>query len=544
MISSTVHRIISLLAGFALVASVRAVGAQETHQHGGTPPEKLGRVDFVISCNAGAQQRFGRAVALLHSFWFAEADKAFDSVAQADPNCAMAYWGKAMVQLGNPFTPVSKEAAQRGLTAAEKAAALKPSTPRERDYIEAVGVLYRDHEKLDQRTRFLAYEEAMQRVHERYPDDPEAAIFYARAVIPNAPPTDKTFERQKRAGAILETLFRKQPDHPGLAHYIIHAYDAPALAKMAVHAAEQYNQIAPSVPHAQHMPSHIFTRLGMWDASIRANLASAAAAKAYEEAQQLKTVSFDRAHAWDYLAYAYLQQGQDTKAQQVLQDVQRYTAAPSIAADFAYAAIPARYVLERGRWRDAAQLKPRPSPTFRAGEAITHFARGIGAARSNDIAAARKEVGALQAVHAELEQKKDTYWAQIVEAQRLAVSAWIAQAGGNTAEALRLAEQAAEIEETAEKHPVTPGPILPARELQGDLLLKLNRPAEALKAYEATLAREPNRARAVFGAARAAELSGDRAAARTHYQHFMKLMTEADGEREEMKTARAFLGRR
>jgi tetratricopeptide (TPR) repeat protein len=543
MILLTGRRATALLAGVALATAVPVLAAQD-HQHGGTPPEKLGRVEFATSCKPEAQQRFGRAVALLHSFWFAEADRAFDSIAVADPKCAMAYWGKAMVQLGNPFTPVSKEAAQRGLAAAEKAAALNPSTPRERDYVEAVRMLYRDHEKLDQRTRSLAYEEAMQRIYERYPNDPEAAIFYARAVIPNAPPADKTFARQKRAGAILEPLFQQRPDHPGLAHYIIHAYDAPALAKMAVHAAEQYNQIAPSVPHAQHMPSHIFTRLGMWDASIKANLTSAAAAKAYEEAQQLKTVSFDRAHAWDYLAYAYLQQGQDTKAQQVLQDVQRYTAAPSIAADFAYAAIPARYALERGRWRDAAGLTVRPTPSFRAGEAITHFARGIGAARSNDIAAARKEVEALRAVQEDLEGKKDSYWAQIVEAQRLAVSAWIAQAGGNTAEALRLAEQAAEIEQTAEKHPVTPGPILPARELQGDLLLKLNRPDEALKAYAATLTREPNRARAVFGAARAAELSGDRVAARTHYQHYMKLMAGADGDREEIKTARAFLARR
>lgn len=296
MILLTGRRATALLAGVALATAVPVLAAQD-HQHGGTPPEKLGRVEFATSCKPGAQQRFGRAVALLHSFWFAEADRAFDSIAVADPKCAMAYWGKAMVQLGNPFTPVSKEAAQRGLAAAEKAAALNPSTPRERDYVEAVRMLYRDHEKLDQRTRSLAYEEAMQRVHERYPDDPEAAIFYARAVIPNAPPADKTFARQKRAGAILEPLFQQRPDHPGLAHYIIHAYDAPALAKMAVHAAEQYNQIAPSVPHAQHMPSHIFTRLGMWDASIKANLTSAAAAKAYEEAQQLKSVSFDRAHA-------------------------------------------------------------------------------------------------------------------------------------------------------------------------------------------------------------------------------------------------------
>ena len=534
---------IPLLAGFALITWVPALAAQDPHTHGAAPPEKLGRVNFPVSCNAKAQQQFGRAVALLHSFWFAEADKAFDSVAQADPNCAMAFWGKAMVQLGNPFTPTSKEALQKGLAAAEQAAALNPPTARERGYVDAVRTLYRDHDKLDQRARGLAYEEAMKRVYESNPDDPEAAIFYARAVIPNAPPTDKTYERQKRAGAILEPLFAKQPEHPGLAHYIIHAYDAPPLARMAVHAAEQYNQIAPSVPHAQHMPSHIFTRLGMWDASIRANRTSADAAKKYEEAQQLKTASMDRVHAWDYLVYAHLQKGQDQAAGRILQEAQGVEGVSHLATHFALPALPARFALERGQWKQAAALPVRPSPGFRAGEAITHFARGIGAARSGDVASARRETEALKEIQQDLEQKKEAYWAQIVNAQHLAVSAWIAQAEGNTAEALRLAEQAAEIEEAAEKHPVTPGPILPARELQGDLLLELKRPAEALRAYEATLTREPNRARTVFGAARAAELSGNATAARKHYAHFVEQMAQADGERDEVRAARAYLAR-
>ena len=504
--------------------------------------KSLGTWNFPISCNAEAQQRFGRAVALVRSFWWSEAGKAFDAVIEADPNCAMAYWGKAMVQRGNWFAgPPSKEAVQAGNAAAEKAAALNPSTARERDYVMAIGQLFRDHENRDHRTRSLAYEEAMKAVHERYSDDPEAAILYALSVTSNAVPTDKTFERQKWAGQLLEPLFQQRPGHPGLAHYLIHTYDAPPIAHLGTHAAKQYGQIAPSVPHAQHMPSHIFTRLGMWEASIQANLASA---KAYEEAQQMKAVSFDRAHAWDYMAYAHLQRGEDKKAQRILGDVQRYTATPSIATDYAYAAIPARYALERGRWNEAAQLVVRPSPGFRAAEAITHFARGIGSARSGAMASARKEVAELESIRKDLEQRKDIYWALIVGAQRLAVSAWIAQSEGNTAEALRLAEQAAEIEEAADKHPVTPGPILPARELQGDLLLKVGRPAEALKAYEMTLAREPNRARTIFGAARAAELSGDRAAAHKHYQQFVKLMGEANGGRQELKTARAFLTRR
>jgi tetratricopeptide (TPR) repeat protein len=535
------RRIAPLLA-LSLGFLAPGLAAQDPHAHAGAPPETLGRVVFPTSCSAEAQPRFERAVALLHSFWWDEAARAFDAVAEADPRCAMAYWGKAMTLRGNPFAGVpGKPALEAGLAAVERGLALDPPTPRERGYVEAVARIYRDHERLDSRTRLLAYEEAMREVHESNPDDPEAAVFYALAVAANAPPTDLQFERQKRAAALLRPLFQARPDHPGLAHYLIHAHDAPPLAHLAVDAARRYAEIAPSVPHALHMPSHVFTRLGMWDESIEANRASAASARAYEERQGATAASFDRVHAWDYLVYAYLQQGRDAEARRILEEGSAAAAAPSIATDYGLAAIPARYALERGRWADAARLAVRPSPGFRPGEGITLFARGIGAARSSLLPLARGDAAALAVLRDTLQGRGDAYWTQVVEAQRQAVLAWIAHREGRTEEALRLAAAAAELEEKAEKHPVTPGPILPARELEGDLLLELGRPADALRAYEATLAREPNRARALFGAARAAELSGDRAAARRRYGELTRLMRGAD--RPELRVARAFLAR-
>jgi tetratricopeptide (TPR) repeat protein len=535
-----------LLLAAHLAAPAITLPAQVSHEHHGTPAERLGRVEFPISCNAEAQARFERALALLHSFWWTEAGRAFEAVAEADPTCAMAYWGTALVQRGNWFAgPPGPQAVRAGLAAAERAAALSPPTPREQGYVAAVRTLFHDAERRDHRERSLAYEEAMRALSERHPDDPEAAVFFALALTANASSTDKTFERQKRAGSILEPLFQRRPDHPGLAHYLIHTYDAPPIAHLGAEAARQYGQIAPSVPHAQHMPSHIFTRLGMWQESIEANTASAAAARAYEEAQGLGGVSFDRAHAWDYLAYAHLQLGQDGPAEALVREVTGAEAAPSIATDYAFAAIPARFALERGRWQEAARLAVRPSPGFRAGEAITHFARGVGAARSGDPAAAESEMAALATLRAELEGAGESYWSQIVEAQRLGVAAWVAHAGGHGDEALRLIARAAEIEETVDKHPVTPGPILPARELEGDLLMELDRPGDALRAYERALTLEPNRARTLYGAARAAERAGDLAGARERYAAYVRLMERADGERQELAAARAFLaGRR
>lgn len=534
----------SLLVLPVLLSAPAALQAQH-EQHHGAAAQRLGRVEFPTSCSAAAQPHFERGLALLHSFWWSEAGNAFGAAAEADPRCAMAYWGTALVHRGNWFAgPPGAAGLTAGLAAAERAASLEPPTERERDYVAAVLTLFQAPEERDHRTRSLAYEEAMRRVYERYPDDTEAAVFYALAITANATPADRSFERQRRAGAILMPIFERKPEHPGVAHYLIHNYDAPPIAHLGTEAARRYADIAPSVPHAQHMPSHIFTRLGMWEESVQANLASAEAARAYEEAQRASSVSFDRAHAWDYLVYAYLQTGLDREAARMLEQVRGATAVPSIATDYAFAAIPARYALERGRWAEAARLEVRPSPGFPAGEAITHYGRGIGAARSGDLAAARAEVDALARIQAELEERRDAYWSQVVEAQRLAVAAWIARGEGDDAGALRLVARAAEIEETVDKHPVTPGPILPARELEGDLLMEMNRPEEALRAYEAALEYEPNRARLVFGAARAAERAGRNGVAAERYAEYVALMQAGDGERPEIAAARAFLARR
>ncbi|MEX2583875.1 MAG: hypothetical protein WD766_11405 [Gemmatimonadota bacterium] len=530
-----------------LVAPLSPTAALEGQRHqqaAGGPQERLGSVEFQISCNAEAQVRFGRALALLHSFWWPEAARAFDAVAEADPTCAMAYWGKALVHRGNWFAGLpSPDAAGAGLAAAERAAALNAPTERERGYVAAVRTLFADAETNDYASRARAYEEEMRQLQERHPDDPEAAIFYALAVSANTPASDRSFERQKRAGTILEALLDERPDHPGLAHYMIHTYDTPATAHLGQAAALRYGEIALSVPHAQHMPSHIFTRLGMWDESIRANNASAESALAYERAEGMTDVSFDRAHAWDYLAYAHLQKGQDALALAVLDDVRNSSAEPSIATDYAFAAIPARYALERGRWGEAASLPVRSSPGFRAGEAISHFARGLGAARSGDPGPAGEEVRALAGIRDALRQSSEAYWSEAVEAQRLAVAGWIAHARGLSDDALRLIREAAEIEKRIDKHPVAPGPIVAASELLGDLLLEINRPAEAQQAYVAALESEPNRARLVFGAARAAELAGDTDAARTRYTEYLRLMAAADGGREELDAANAFVAR-
>jgi tetratricopeptide (TPR) repeat protein len=521
---SAVPLTIALLAGIPARAQDHA-----HHAHG-----ELGRVTFPTSCSAGAQPVFERGVAMLHSFWFDQAQRTFQEAAAADPGCAMAHWGVAMTLLGNPYGGVSpSEAHLRDALGAANAAVAGARTPRERAYAEAALALYKDYATVDHRTRLRAHEEAMARVREAHPDDPEAAIFYARAVIANAPPTDLTFARQLHAAQILEPLFRAQPEHPGLAHYTIHAYDAPPIAQQGLDAARRYAEIAPAAPHALHMPSHIFTRLGYWDESIEANRRSAAA----------EPDSNAAVHPNDYMVYAYLQQGRDREAERVVRRaVQNTDRFYSSVLGYNYAAMPARFALERGRWDEAAALPVAPAAPPHV-QAITRFARGVGAARAGQAAAARGEVDALTVLADSLTARRDTYWAMIVGAQRRAAEAWLARAEGDDERALRLAQEAAELEETVEKHPVTPGPLLPARELLGDLLLELRRPAEARQAYEATLRREPNRARALFGAARAAELAGDGAAARRHYQHLLQVMRAADAGRREVELARAYVAR-
>jgi tetratricopeptide (TPR) repeat protein len=517
-----------------------ALSAQETHQHKHEMGEKLGRVNFTVSCSRAAQQQFNRAVALLHSFWYDEAGKAFTQVTQTDPKCGMGYWGIAMSSYHPVWQPPTKTELQNGIASVEKANLAGARTQREKDYIAAIGTFYQDADKFDHRTRAVAYEKAMEQLHLRYPKDHEAGIFYALALLGTALPTDKTYANQKRAAEILNKVLAAEPEHPGVAHYLIHSFDYPVLAPMALAAARSYSKIAPDSPHALHMPSHIFTRLGLWQESIESNIASAAAARKH-------SASKDEVHAMDYLAYAYLQTAQDGKARELADAVYRMSKLDDnvFQAAYALAAIPARYTLERRQWTEAAGLKVPagdfPWNKFSYAEAILHFARSLGASRIRDTAGASKEIEKLGAIVKALSEAKENYWSTQVEIQRLAASAWLAHAEGNPEQALKLMRSAADLEDTTEKHPVTPGAILPARELLGELLLELREPRQALKEFEASLLVSPNRFNGLYGAAKAAELSGDRQKAATFYAKLTALAEQSDGQRPELQAAKVFL---
>jgi hypothetical protein len=518
----------------ALLSSSAARAQEHKHPAG---QELVGRISFPVSCTPQVVALFERATAMLHSFWFQAAEAAYQRALAADPSCAMAHWGIAMTLLGNPFTRIAPpaDAQSSALQAAERARALANDVSRrEQLYADAVLALYRDWQSRPFAERLQRHEAAMQLVADSIPDDPEAQIFLARAMIANAPPDDLAFRRQLAAAALLEPIFVDQPEHPGLAHYLIHAFDAPSVAKNGLAAARRYADIAPAAPHALHMPSHIFTRLGYWEESIATNRRSANA----------EPDSNAAVHPMDYMVYAYLQLGRDTEAGQV---VARAVQIPDRfyqgTVGYNFAAMQARYVLERNRWAEAAEL-PVPQGAAPFVSAVTRFARALGAARSGRVAAARENSAALAALRDTLQQAADTYWATIVEAQRLASAAWLARAIRNDSAAIRLAREAAELEETVEKHPVTPGPLIPARELEGDLLFELERYSGALWSYARTLEREPRRARAIFGAAQAAERSGDTAQARRYYAELADLMRKADPERDEARVARAFLSRR
>ena len=523
----------SLVAPLAIGAVVLTgfVLAQEPHQHGGGS-EKLGTVRFATSCSAAAQPAFARAMALLHSFEFGPAIEGFTAAGTTDPGCAIASWGVALSRWGNPFAAGIKTPAQleAGRAAIAKASTIGAKTDRERDYIAAAGRLYADFEKTDQRTRLLAYRDAMADLAARYADDPEASAFYALALAISNDPTDQTYANLLRAGAILERLAPTQPDHPGFVHYIIHAYDVPPLAPKALAAARSYAKIAPSAPHALHMPSHTFTRLGYWQDSIETNIASAQAARR-------DGATAEELHAMDYQTYAYLQMAQDAAARRLMGTLQEAagrfdpsrggSAAPPLAGGFALAAIPARYALERQAWAEAAKLEVRSS-RFPQGDAITWFARGLGAARTGDVQTARAAIDALQQLEVQLAMAGETYWAEQVAIQRLAVSAWTALKEGQTDEALTTMRSAADREDWTEKNAVTPGPIAPARELLGYMLLAVNRPADALAAFETTLKKEPNRFLALAGAADAARMNGDMAASRKHAQQLLTVAGHVD----------------
>src|SRR5216684_792265 len=536
-----------LLAFLAVLLLPLTPRAQEMDQHKHEMGEKLGRVNFSVSCNSEAQQQFNRAVALLHSFWYEEAAKGFVEVTKTDPKCGMGYWGVAMSFYHPVWAPPVGAELRTGSAAVQQANLVSARTPRERDYIAAIETFYKDADRFDHRIRALAYEKAMEQLYLRYPSDHEAAVFYSLALLGTALPTDKTYANQKKAGDILNQVLSAEPAHPGVAHYLIHSFDYPALAPMALDAARSYAKIAPSSPHALHMPSHIFTRLGLWPESIESNIASAAAAKNYVAKMHPGAASFNQLHAMDYLTYAYLQTAQDGKAKAIVDEIYGITKVDdaTFAAAYAFAAVPARYAFERRQWSEAAALKVYPSDfpwnNFPYAEAMIYFARAIGSSRSGDPAGASKDIERLASIQKSLADAKDIYWATQVEIERRAASAWLAHAEGKQEEALRLMRSAAGLEDSTEKHPVTPGPIVPARELLGDLLLELREPQQALKEFEASLRVSRNRFNGLYGAARAAELSGDREKARTFYAKLKTLGERSDGARPALQAAKAFL---
>jgi len=513
------------------------------HDHPAGDPGKLGKVSFPVSCDPSVQPQFSSAVAMLHSFWYEKASDTFAAVAQKDPACGMAYWGIAMTYYHQVWQAPGPADLKAGIASVEKAKLAGAKTQRERDYIGAIETFYKDPDKFDHRTRALAYEKAMDQLQAHYPDDHEAAIFHALALLATAPPTDKTYVNQKKAGAILEPLFVEQPEHPGIAHYLIHAYDYPPLAQGALDAARRYARIAPDSPHALHMPSHIFTRLGLWQESIESNLISAASA-------QKNNAPGNELHAKDYLIYAYLQGAQDGEAKKALE------APPPGRPDdpqymnwlYAMGTSPARYAVERHRWAEAAALQLPPN-TFPGGrwawtEANLHFARALGASHLGDTEAARKDVQQLASLRDTLTRGGDKYWADQVDIQRESATAWITLAEGKREEALTQMRSAADHEDNTDKNNVTPGVILPARELLGEMLLELKQPAQAMVEFEATLRTAPNRFNALSGAARAARLSGDNEKAKIYSARLLTLCEHADGDRPELQDARSLLAQK
>ena len=512
---------LALVPGWAL--------AQHEHDHTHVAPEKFGQVRFPTSCNREVQSAFERGLALLHSFAYAKAATVFQEVSAKDPDCGLAQWGVAMTYFHTIWGPPTEGEFAAGRAAAQKAAALGAPSARERDYIAGIAAYYQG-DAVAHPARVVAYEKAMAGVHERNPDDHEAAIFHALAILGvayNSPP-DKTYARQKEAAKILNGLLAVEPDHPGIAHYMIHSFDYPELAELALPAARAYAKIAPSAPHALHMPSHIFTRLGMWKESIESNLASARTAQTWAARTHAGATAFDALHAMDYLEYAYLQTGQDAKARELVDNVAKVTSldVPQFAAGYALAAVPARHALERRAWKEASALTAQPTfpwEKYPYAKAIVHFARAVGGARAGDLETARQDLATLTGIQASLQGQKGFDWATQVEIQRRAAAAWLARAEKKDAEALTLMRSAADLEDSTDKHPVTPGSILPAREQLADLLAELGQPAAALAEYETSLRSAPGRLNSYDGAARAAERAGKKREAKVFHERLVAL---------------------
>lgn len=530
----TIMRLAAL--GLGAAVSPALAQAQPAHDHGAGAPATLGEVHFPVSCTPAAQAAFDAAMKLQHSFWYEAARDAFRQVRTQDPGCVMAHWGEAMALLVNPFTVTTAANLRAGRALLEEARRIGARTEREAGFIAALSELYGSEDPATHRARLERYEAAMADLHRRFPDDPEVAIHHALSLTMAASPTDKTYARQHQAAAILEREWQRQPQHPGIAHYLIHTYDTPALAAQGVPAAERYAAIAADAPHALHMPSHIFTRVGRWEDSIETNRRSA------ETARQREAV-FDEIHALDYMVYGYLQTGRIAAAREVVAGLDRFAAwnAPSPIFAWALTVMPARLALERGAWEEAAALTAgrQSAPLVVAN---THFARAVGAARAGRPDDAAADVAALQDAAAAL-RGPDPYWAEQTEILRLAAEGWVAFARGEREAAVATLREASEREGATDKHPVTPGPLFPAREQLAEMLLIMGRHAEAQREYEAVQRTEPRRFRAVHGAARAAELAGEAEAARRHYALLLEVAPQADAGLPAIEQARSALGR-
>ncbi|HWZ58527.1 MAG TPA: hypothetical protein VNW46_06065 [Gemmatimonadaceae bacterium] len=507
----------------------------------------VGRVHFAVTCRARSQVDFDHAVSLLHSFWYEEAEPAFRRVAANDPACAMAWWGVAMSRLHPLWDPPTDTDLVVGRAAVAQGISAGPATARERDYLGAIGAYYDDTAGPSHRARIAAYERAMGVLAARYQADTEARMFAALATLGRLaadPRRDTAVSEQRTVGETLEALFALAPLHPGLAHYVIHAYDTPSLATRGLPAARAYARIAPAVPHALHMPSHIFTLLGLWDASIASNLRAVAASRAYERAEHLGGAWNERLHSMNYLIYAYLQQGREREAARVAADLAQVTVvvpASSASGDHALAEIPARYAAERERWADAAHLVVRPAPGHQEAEAMTYATRAIGAIHTGDLAAARADSLALAAIATDLDARGRAYWARTVDVARLEVGAWLAHAEGHDTTAVALAARAADLEDGTLKSPAIPAPVVSARALEGELLYATGHFALARASFERALAREPNRRRPLVGAARAARAVGDTAAARQYYASLRRLLRRGDRDLPELVEAGTYL---
>jgi tetratricopeptide (TPR) repeat protein len=525
-----------------LAACIAALFAQPlwAHDDPASGQGKFGKVHFPTSCSAAVQAQFELGVALLHSFFFPEDAKTFQAVIDADPQCAMAYWGLAASQRGNPLVPPwPEENLKRALDSVQKGKTLA-KTERERDWLNALEEVYKDYDKIPASTRSERYERAMAQLARKYPDDKEASIFYALALLEAIDHRDKTYARQLKAGAILEPIDREQPEHPGLAHYIIHTYDFEPLAERGVPAADKYARVAPSAPHAQHMPSHIYSILGRWEDSIRSNQAAVKASRDYAAKNAPGTTFSQEPHAQDFMAYAYLQLGKDREAKRVIDELQaitKFSGARNYGRDTGTVAPAARFVLERAAWPDAVTLPVRPN-LYTYAEAATRFTRAVGAAKTGNTSMAKEEIERLQALGKGAE---NSYWAEQIEVLVLAATGWRARAEGKNEEALKFMRAAADLEDSTEKHVAMENRLYPMREMLGNLLLELGQPAQALQAYESSLHAMPNRLRGFYGAAKAAQAAGDQAKARAYFEKLTALGRSADPERAEVREAKAFL---